>query len=179
MLVSSREERSAASLVDQNDSTKLFSRQIKFEEGKFLLIEKCGNLDQCSILNFPKITDFRGNLSFIEENKHVPFQIKRVYYLYDVPSGATRGGHAHRELQQLVIALSGSFDVVLDDGFHKRKFFLNRPHYGLYIAPKVWRELENFSSNSVALVLVSEVYDESDNIREYDDFKKLVDNEQR
>jgi dTDP-4-dehydrorhamnose 3,5-epimerase-like enzyme len=137
-------------------------------------LEKCGNLEQCKIINFPKVTDYRGNLSFIEENKHVPFDIKRVYYLYDVPSGATRGGHAHRKLQQLVIALSGSFDVVLDDGYKKQKFFLNRPHYGLYISSKVWRELENFSSNSVALVLVSEVYDEADYVREYDDFKRIV-----
>jgi dTDP-4-dehydrorhamnose 3,5-epimerase-like enzyme len=137
-------------------------------------LEKCGNLEQCKIINFPKVTDYRGNLSFIEENKHVPFDIKRVYYLYDVPSGATRGGHAHRKLQQLVIALSGSFDVVLDDGYKKQKFFLNRPHYGLYISSKVWRELENFSSNSVALVLVSELYDEADYVREYDDFKRIV-----
>ena len=139
-----------------------------------MLVEKCSNLDKCKIINFPKVTDYRGNLSFIEENKHVPFPIKRVYYLYDVPSGATRGGHAHRQLQQLVIALSGSFDVVLDDGIRKQKFFLNRPHYGLYISSRVWRELENFSSNSVALVLVSELYDEADYVREYDDFKRIV-----
>ena len=145
-------------------------------KGNFLLLEKCDNLDQCKIINFPKVTDFRGNLSFVEENRQVPFDIKRVYYLYDVPSGATRGGHAHKQLQQLVIALSGSFDVILDDGYHKRKVFLNRPHYGLYIPSKVWRELENFSSNSVALALVSEFYDESDYIREYDDFKKMVEN---
>jgi dTDP-4-dehydrorhamnose 3,5-epimerase-like enzyme len=118
--------------------------------------------------------DFRGNLSFIEENRQIPFQIKRVYYLYDVPSGATRGGHAHKELHQMVIALSGSFDVVLDDGFSRTKVFLNRPHYGLYIPPRIWRELENFSSNSVALSLVSQVYDESDYIRDYDGFKRWV-----
>ena len=145
-------------------------------EGNFLLLEKCGNLEQCKIVNLPKVTDFRGNLSFIEENRQVPFYIKRVYYLYDVPSGASRGGHAHKELQQFIIALSGSFDVILDDGITKRKFFLNRPHYGLYISPKVWRELDNFSSNSVALALVSEVYDESDYVRDYDVFKKLVEN---
>jgi dTDP-4-dehydrorhamnose 3,5-epimerase-like enzyme len=141
-----------------------------------MLVEKCGVLNDCKIVNFPKITDYRGNLSFIEENQQIPFQIKRVYYLYDVPSGATRGGHAHKALQQVVIALSGSFDVILDDGYQRRSFFLNRPHYGLYIPPKVWRELENFSSNSVALSLVSEVYDESDYVRDYDDFKRIVDN---
>jgi dTDP-4-dehydrorhamnose 3,5-epimerase-like enzyme len=139
-----------------------------------MLAEKTTALDDCRIVNFPKVTDYRGNLSFIEENNQIPFQIKRVYYLYDVPSGATRGGHAHKALHQVVIALSGSFDVILDDGIRKRSFFLNRPHYGLYIPPKVWRELENFSSNSVALSLVSEVYDESDYIRNYDSFKGLV-----
>jgi dTDP-4-dehydrorhamnose 3,5-epimerase-like enzyme len=136
--------------------------------------EKCGNIEKCQIVNFPKITDFRGNLSFIEENRQIPFEIKRVYYLYDVPSGATRGGHAHKELQQVVIALSGSFDVVLDDGHDRRTFFLNRPHYGLYIPPRIWRELENFSSNSVALSLVSQIYDESDYVRNYDAFKQMV-----
>ncbi len=134
-------------------------------------------LDDCKLIYFPKITDLRGNLSFIEENNQIPFQIKRVYYLYDVPSGATRGGHAHKALQQIIIALSGSFDVLLDDGVTKQNFFLNRPHYGLYIPPGVWRELENFSSNSVALSLVSAVYDESDYIRDYAVFKKgLVNN---
>lgn len=142
-----------------------------------MLVEKCSLVNNCKIVNFPKVTDYRGNLSFIEENKQIPFQIKRVYYLYDVPSGATRGGHAHRALQQVVIALSGSFDVILDDGYQRRKFFLNRPHYGLYIPPKIWRELENFSSNSVALSLVSEVYDESDYVRDYADYKRLVNND--
>ena len=131
-------------------------------------------LDECKIVNFPKVTDVRGNLSFIEQNNQVPFEIRRVYYLYDVPVGATRGGHAHRGLHQVIIALSGSFDVVLDDGFKKRTFFLNRPHYGLYVPPRIWRELEDFSSNSVALSIVSEVYDESDYIRDYDTFKSLV-----
>jgi dTDP-4-dehydrorhamnose 3,5-epimerase-like enzyme len=138
------------------------------------LLQKCTILDRCKILNFPKITDLRGNLSFIEENRHIPFEIKRVYYLYDVPCGASRGGHAHKTLEQMVIALSGSFDVILDDGDERRKFFLNRPHYGLYIPPGVWRELENFSSNSVALSIVSEVYDESDYIRNYETFKRMI-----
>jgi dTDP-4-dehydrorhamnose 3,5-epimerase-like enzyme len=131
-------------------------------------------LNDCRIVDFPKVTDYRGNLSFIEENHQIPFQIKRVYYLYDVPCGATRGGHAHKALHQMIIALSGSFDVIIDDGLRKQSFFLNRPHYGLYIPPRVWRELENFSSNSVALSLVSEVYDESDYVRDYQDFKRLV-----
>ncbi|MGD6806482.1 MAG: sugar 3,4-ketoisomerase [Candidatus Bathyarchaeia archaeon] len=142
-----------------------------------MLSEKYTVLDACRIVNFPKVTDQRGNLSFIEENHQIPFKIKRVYYLYDVPSGATRGGHAHKELHQVVIALSGSFDVILDDGLRRRSFFLNRPHYGLYIPPRIWRELENFSSNSVALSLVSEIYDESDYVRDYDDFRRLVAND--
>ncbi len=139
-----------------------------------MLAEKSTVLDDCRIIDFPKVTDYRGNLSFIEENHQIPFQIKRVYYLYDVPSGATRGGHAHRALHQMIIALSGSFDDIIDDGLRKQSFFLNRPHYGLYIPPRVWRELENFSSNSVALSLVSEVYDETDYVRDYQAFKRLV-----
>jgi dTDP-4-dehydrorhamnose 3,5-epimerase-like enzyme len=131
-------------------------------------------VDKYVIINFPKITEPRGNLSFIEGNKHIPFSIKRVYYLYDVPSGATRGGHAHKTLYEMMIALSGSFDVVLDDGKEKKTFFLNRPHYGLLIPPGVWRELENFSSNSVALALASQIYIEEDYIRDYEVFKKMI-----
>ena len=131
-------------------------------------------MGKCRLIDFPKIADFRGNLSFVEENRQIPFYIKRIYYLYDVPSGATRGGHAHKKLQQIVIALSGSFDVVLDDGVNRKYYFLNRPHYGLYISPGIWRELENFSSNSVALSLVSEIYDESDYVRDYEVFRKMV-----
>ena len=133
-------------------------------------------IKRCQIINFPKITDARGNLSFIEEYKHIPFSIKRIYYLYDVPSGATRGGHAHKSLSQLIIALSGSFDVVLDDGKKKKRFFLNRPHYGLLITPGIWREIENFSSNSVALSVVSDLFDEKDYIRDYQVFKTMVAN---
>jgi dTDP-4-dehydrorhamnose 3,5-epimerase-like enzyme len=131
-------------------------------------------INQCRIIDFPKITDARGNMSFIEENNQIPFAIKRVYYLYDVPSGATRGGHAHKTLFQVIIALSGSFDVLLDDGKKKKRFFLNRPHYGLYIVPGVWREIENFSSNSVALALVSDLFFENDYVRDYNIFKKMV-----
>ena len=128
----------------------------------------------CGILSFPVVHDYRGNLTFIEGNRHIPFEIKRVYYLYDVPTGAVRGGHAHRSLEQIIIAMSGSFEVIIDDGYVRTSFFLNRPHYGLYIPPGMWRELVNFSSNSVALVLASMPYDEKDYIREYSTFKRMV-----
>lgn len=131
-------------------------------------------MKDCILLNFPKITDTRGNLSVIEENNQVPFPIKRVFYLYDVPSGETRGGHALKTTNQVIIALSGSFDVVLDDGVVRKSFFLNRPHYGLYIRPGIWRELENFSSNSIALTLASTIFSEEDYIRDYEVFKKVV-----
>lgn len=131
-------------------------------------------IDKCRIITFPKIADRRGNLSFIEAKNHIPFEIKRIYYLYDVPSGAARGGHAHKKMEAVIIALSGSFDVKIDDGFKTESFFLNRPHYGLYIPAAVWREIENFSSNSVALILASTFYDESDYIRRYPVFKKMV-----
>ncbi len=147
---------------------------VKFWKGNNLLIEKHPKLEECKLIYFPKINDVRGNLSVMEGNRQVPFEIKRVFFLYDVPSGATRGGHAHKALQQVVIALSGSFDVILDDGYDRRTFFLNRPHYGLYIPPGVWGELGNFSSNSVALSLVSELYDENDYIRDYELFKRMV-----
>ena len=125
-------------------------------------------------IEFPIIHEPRGNLSFIEGDIHVPFPIKRVYYLYDVPGGAMRGGHAHKELQQVIIALSGSFDVILDDGKGREKFSLNRSYYGLSLPNMIWRELENFSSGAVCLVLASERYDESEYIREYDDFKAIA-----
>lgn len=123
-----------------------------------------------NIIEFPKVTDPRGNLTYIEGGLHVPFDILRVYYLYDVPGGAERGGHAHRRLQQILIAMSGSFDVVLDDGTGKKRYHLNRSYYGLYVGTMVWREIDNFSSGSVCLVLASEVYDEADYFRDYDEF---------
>lgn len=132
------------------------------------------NLSECRIIDLPKILDNRGNLTFIEANKHVPFEIKRVYYLYDVPGGATRGGHAHKHLQQFIIAAMGSFDVILDDGSERKRFHLNRSYYGLYIPTMIWRELDNFSSGSVCLALVSELYDEDDYIRDYDAFRVIV-----
>jgi len=127
-------------------------------------------LSDCRIVNLPKITDPRGNLTFIEEQWHVPFRIRRVYYLYDVPSGGERGGHAHKELEQLIIAASGSFDVVLDDGAQCARYRLDRPYFGLYICPMIWRELVNFSSGAVCLVLASNLYDEADYYRDYDEF---------
>lgn len=130
------------------------------------------NVDNCRIIELPKISDPRGSLTFIEGNRHVPFNIERTYYLYDVPGGAQRGGHAHKELHQLIIAVSGSFDVVLDDGNEQRRIHLNRPYYGLYICPMIWRELDNFSSGSVCMVLASAHYDENDYYREHRDFAR-------
>jgi dTDP-4-dehydrorhamnose 3,5-epimerase-like enzyme len=131
-------------------------------------------LERCRKISFPKIEDSRGSLSFIEAPNQIPFDIKRVYYLYDVPSGATRGGHAHLSTEQVIIALSGSFDIIVDDGYSRKTINLNRPHYGLYIPPGVWRELENFSSNSVALSIASTFFSEEDYIRDYDLFKISV-----
>jgi dTDP-4-dehydrorhamnose 3,5-epimerase-like enzyme len=126
------------------------------------------------LIDFPIVHDPRGNLSFVEGERQIPFPIRRVYYLYDVPGGAVRGGHAHRKLEQVVIALSGSFDVVLDDGRKRQKFFLNRSWNGLYIPSMTWRELENFSSGAVCLVLASEVFEESDYIRDHSAFLREV-----
>jgi hypothetical protein len=128
------------------------------------------SLESCQVVSLPQITDTRGNLTFIEGARHVPFSIRRVYYLYDVPGGAERGGHAHKEMQQLIIAMSGSFDVILDDGSGKKRFHLNRSYYGLYVCPMIWRELDNFSSGSVCLVLASNLYDEDDYYRNYDTY---------
>ena len=128
------------------------------------------SLQNCRIIDLPKILEPRGNLTFIEANQHVPFPIQRVYYLYDVPGGAERGGHAHKALHQLIIAISGSFDVVLDDGHEKQRYHLNRSYYGLYLCPMIWRELDNFSSGSVCLVLASNHYDEDDYYRDYAEY---------
>jgi dTDP-4-dehydrorhamnose 3,5-epimerase-like enzyme len=132
------------------------------------------SLKNCQIIELPKITDPRGNLTFVESQRHVPFDIKRVYYTYDVPGGAQRGGHAHKELKQLIIAMSGSFDVTLYDGFQKKKFNLNRSYFGLYVCSMIWREIDNFSSGSVCLVLASEFYSEADYYREYEGFLNAV-----
>lgn len=128
------------------------------------------NLDKCQIFDLPRINDRRGNLSFIEANRHIPFEIRRVYYLYDVPGGAERGGHAHKALHQLIIAMSGSFDIHLDDGYAKKTIHMNRSYYGLYVCPMIWREIDNFSSGAVCMVLASEYYDELDYYREYNEF---------
>jgi len=127
-------------------------------------------INDCKLITLPQITDPRGNLTFIEENQTIPFEIQRVYYLYDVPGGSNRAGHAHKALQQVLIAISGSFDVHVDDGHEKKTFHLNRPYIGLYSAPMIWREIDNFSSGSVCLALASQHYDESDYYRDYQDF---------
>lgn len=132
-------------------------------------------VDQCRLVDLPRVHDPRGNLTFIEANGQVPFKIDRVYYLYDVPGGETRGGHAHLQLQQFIVAASGSFDVVLDDGRERRRFHLNRSYFGLYLPRMIWRELDNFSSGSVCLVLASAHYNETDYIRDYTDYCRLVD----
>ena len=124
-------------------------------------------IEKCRLLEFPIVSDPRGNLTFVEGGQHIPFDIQRVYYLYDVPGGAERGGHAHKGLQQLIVAMSGSFDVVLDDGRQKRRIHLNRSYTGLYVCPMIWRELENFASGSVCMVLASNRYDEDDYYRDY------------
>ena len=128
------------------------------------------SLKNCVLINLPKIHDPRGNLTFIEGGNHIPFDIQRVYYLYDVPGGSERGGHAHKALHQFIIAMSGSFDVVLDDGCDKQRFHLNRSYYGLYVCPMMWRELDNFSSGSVCMVLASNKYSEDDYYRDYDQY---------
>jgi len=128
------------------------------------------NIDLCKIIELPKIADPRGNLTFVESGNQIPFDIQRVYYLYDVPGGSERGGHAHKGLHQLIIAMSGSFDVILDDGKKKKRVHLSRSYYGLYVCPMIWRELDNFSSGSVCMVLASNKYDEADYYREYPEY---------
>lgn len=135
--------------------------------------------DDVRLIELPVIHDARGNLTFIEGNRHVPFDIARTYYLYDVPGGATRGGHAHKALRQFIIAASGSFDVILDTGRERRSFTLNRSYYGLYVPTMIWRELENFSSGSVCLVLASEPYSEEDYYRDYDQFVDALGSQER
>ena len=125
------------------------------------------------IIELPKFLDARGNLSFVEQENHIPFAIKRTYWLYDVPGGECRGGHAYKENQEFIVALSGSFDVILDDGKEKKRFTLNRSYYGLYVPKGLWREMDNFSTNSLAMILSSTYYDADDYVRDYDEFIKL------
>jgi dTDP-4-dehydrorhamnose 3,5-epimerase-like enzyme len=127
-------------------------------------------IDRCEIIDLPRINDPRGNLTFVESSRHIPFAIQRVYYLYDVPGGAARGGHAHKALHQLIIAMSGSFDIHLDDGKSKKTVHMNRSYNGLYVCPMIWREIDNFSSGAVCMVLASNYYDELDYYREYSQF---------
>lgn len=129
-------------------------------------------IEKCNIIELPRINEPRGNLTFVESNRHIPFEIKRVYYLYDVPGGAERGGHAHKALQQLIIAISGSFDIHLDDGHGKKTIHMNRSYKGLYVCPMIWREIDNFSSGAVCMVLASDYYDEQDYYRDYENFAR-------
>jgi len=129
---------------------------------------------QCEIIELPKISDPRGNLTFIESKQHVPFEIKRVFYLYDIPTAADRGAHAHRQLHQFIVCLSGSFDVSLDDGVQKKSVHLNRPWQGLHIPPMIWASEINFDAGSICMVLASENYDESDYYRNYNEYIKAI-----
>lgn len=135
------------------------------------------NIKDCRIVELPKFLDTRGNLSFVEQNKHIPFEIKRTYWIYDVPGGEARGGHAFKLTDEFIIALSGSFDVVVDDGNAKVTYTLNRSHYGLYIPKGLWREINNFSTNSLALEFASTIYDPEDYIRDYQIYMNLKSNE--
>ncbi|MBO7562345.1 MAG: WxcM-like domain-containing protein [Bacteroidales bacterium] len=130
-------------------------------------------VNEARIIELPKFLDVRGNLSFAEQNNHIPFEIKRTYWIYDVPGGEDRGGHAFKKNQEVIIALSGAFDVVVDDGVSKKTFSLNRSYYGLYIPQGLWRTMENFSTNAFALEFGSVCYSEDDYIRDYEDYKKL------
>lgn len=136
---------------------------------------KISTLSDVKLIHLPKIEDPRGNLSIIEEERHIPFKIQRTYWIYDVPGGQLRGGHAFMEQQEFIVALSGSFDVAIDDGKHKKIYSLNRSYYGLYLPAGLWRQMENFSTNSLAIVMSSTMFSEEDYIREYADFLKYKD----
>lgn len=133
-------------------------------------------IDDCRVIELPRFLDARGNLSFVEQNNHIPFEIKRTYWIYDVPGGEERGGHAFRQNEEFIVALSGAFDVVVDDGHQKKIFTLNRSYYGLYVPNGLWREMKNFSTNSFALEFGSTHYNRADYIRSYDEFLKLKSN---
>ncbi len=130
-------------------------------------------IEDCIIINLPKIEDPRGNLSFLEENNHIPFKIERTYWIYDVPGGEVRGGHAFKKQKEFIVALSGSFDVLIDDGSNKKMHSLNRSYYGLYIPNGLWRQMQNFSTNALAVVVSSTIFNELDYIRDYTAFLKM------
>lgn len=130
-------------------------------------------INDVQMINLPKFLDARGNLSFVEQENHIPFAIKRTYWLYDVPGGECRGGHAYKENEEFIVALSGSFDVILDDGSEKKTFTLNRSYYGLFVPKGLWREMDNFSTNSLAMILSSTNYDANDYVRDYEIFIQL------
>ena len=134
---------------------------------------KNSTVDDCKTIQLSKIHNKAGNITIIENNLHIPFEVNRIYYLYDIPSNETRGGHAHKELYQLIIGASGSFNINLNDGVNDKTIFLNRPDFGLLIVPGIWRDLSDFSSGSVCLVFASEIYSENDYIRDYDEFLTL------
>jgi len=136
-------------------------------------MKKLRSVYDTAIIQFPKILDDRGNLTFIEENRHIPFKIARVYWIYDVPGGESRGCHAYKKLQEVIIALSGSFEVYLDDGLAQKNVTLSRAYYGLYVPNMIWRHIQHFSTNSVALVLASLPYDKTDYIRDHEQFKMI------
>lgn len=135
-------------------------------------------VEDVKIVELPRFLDTRGNLSFAEQNNHIPFEIKRTYWIYDVPGGESRGGHAYKKNQEFIVSLSGAFDVIVDDGINQKRFTLNRSYYGLYIPAGLWREMENFSTNSLALEFGSEHYSKEDYIRNYEQFKSLKGNEE-
>jgi len=137
-------------------------------------MKKTIRLHQCKVIQLPKIRDKRGNIAFAQNDTELPFRLQRIYYLYDVPGGAVRGAHAHKQLQQVIIPVAGSFTVEIDDGSHKKEFFLNQADFGLYLCSMIWREIKDFSSGAVCLVLASEKYDPRDYIRSYADFKKYI-----
>lgn len=133
-------------------------------------------IDRVEIIELPRFNDFRGNLSFAEQNKHIPFEVKRTYWIYDVPGGESRGGHAYKATDEFIIAISGSFDVTIDDGFLKKKITLNRSYYGLYIPKGLWRTMDNFSTNSLALEFADTKYDRNDYIEDYNEYLKQKSN---
>ena len=132
------------------------------------------SIENCRLIELPRVQDPRGNLTYIESGRHIPFAVKRIFYLYDIPGGASRAGHALKSCHQFLIATSGSFDVIADDGAEKKVFQLNRSYYGLYIPPMIWREISNFSSNSICMVLASEFFSETDYYRDYAQFAGAV-----